>query len=99
MPIREEEVSQKRRVGERLDDAVHEACVSKVDEPSQTWEGGRQASGGDPSTDLQVPLNPMESQRSLYICVSILFLFSHSRRKKKKYNAVLIFTPLFHKLH
>lgn len=45
MPVREEEVSQERRVGERLDDAVHEARVSKVDEPSQTWEGGRQESG------------------------------------------------------
>lgn len=39
VPIREEEVSQQRRVGERLDDAVHEAGVAKVDQPSQTWAG------------------------------------------------------------
>lgn len=42
---------------------------------------------------------PTASQWFLYIYVSIFFLVTHSRRKKKKHNAVLIFTPLFHKWH
>ena len=37
VPVGEEEVSQKRRVGEGLDDAVHEAGVSQVDQPPQPW--------------------------------------------------------------
>lgn len=53
MPVREEEVSQQRRVGERLDDAVHEAGIAKVDEPSQTWAGGRRESRTGLGTELQ----------------------------------------------
>jgi len=37
VPVGEEEVSQERRVRERLDDAVHEAGVAKVDQPPQTY--------------------------------------------------------------
>lgn len=37
VPVGEEEVPQERRVGESLDDAVHEARVSKVDQPPQTY--------------------------------------------------------------
>lgn len=83
MPVREEEVSQERRVGERLDDAVHEACVSEVDQPSQAWEGGRQESGGAPRTDLPVLLGPNGiTVVPLHLCVH--FLFSHSFKKKKE---------------
>lgn len=85
-------------MGERLHDAVHEAGVSKVDEPAQPWEGGRQ-NGGDPSTDLQVPLSPQGiTAVPLHLCVHFVFIHSFKKKKGEIY-AVLIFTPLFHKLH